>query len=132
AWSTCAARVREHDIVMLKRWQDEMDTLLIFAGLSSAVFTAFVIESWPMLQADPTTVTTQILLRISQQLGSLTVNTAFVNSTVPPFSSMEGLELPTAPSSPSVRINILWFFSLTLSLVSALGSILIKQWVREY
>lgn len=77
--------------------------------------------------------TAQTLIRISQQLGSLTVNSAFVNSTVPPIpSAIDPLETPITPASPIVRINVLWFFSLTLSLVCALGAILIKQWLREY
>jgi hypothetical protein len=82
-----------------------------------------------MLQDDPATATAVILVRISQQLGSLTVSSAFANSTAPAIS-MEELSAP--PASASIRINILWFFSLTLSLISALGAILVKQWLREY
>ncbi|KAI0093072.1 hypothetical protein BDY19DRAFT_921863, partial [Irpex rosettiformis] len=32
----------------------------------------------------------------------------------------------------AIRVNVLWFASLTLSLVSASFSILVKQWLREY
>ena len=39
---------------------------------------------------------------------------------------------PFIPSASSVRINVFWFASLTLSLSAVLIGILCKQWLREY
>lgn len=36
------------------------------------------------------------------------------------------------PTLAAKRVNILWFASLTLSLISALFDILVKQWLCEY
>ncbi|KAI0323690.1 hypothetical protein GY45DRAFT_1212321, partial [Cubamyces sp. BRFM 1775] len=40
-----------HDSSM-ERWKSELDTLLVYAGLFSAVLTAFNVESYRLLQPD--------------------------------------------------------------------------------
>jgi len=49
AWGTCASRLREYDEGMVKVWKEEIDTLLVFAGLFSAALTAFNVELYPTL-----------------------------------------------------------------------------------
>lgn len=98
------------------------------AGLFSAVLTAFNIELYKALQADPTQMTVFILTQMSRQLNSFTVNTGFVNSTQPFIITPPTFQ----PSNSSIRINILWFCSLVCSLVTASVAMLIKQWLREY
>ncbi|KAF8870134.1 hypothetical protein BD779DRAFT_1417289, partial [Infundibulicybe gibba] len=49
-------------------WNSEIDSLLTFAGLFSAIVTAFTIESYQWLQPSPQDATNQILLNISAQL----------------------------------------------------------------
>ena len=94
------------------------------AGLFSAVLTAFNIESYKLLQEDPAETSAALLAQISAQLGSGTA------SSVSP--SYLGSSSSFRPDTRSVRINILWFSSLVLSLVSASIGILTKQWLREY
>ncbi|KAI0266177.1 hypothetical protein BC834DRAFT_824153, partial [Gloeopeniophorella convolvens] len=36
------------------------------------------------------------------------------------------------PSSSAVRVNVLWFLSLVLSLICALTATLVQQWSRRY
>ncbi|KAI0760946.1 hypothetical protein BD413DRAFT_593170 [Trametes elegans] len=130
-WSTCAARMREFDEAMVRNWKEEIDTLLVFAGLFSAVVTAFDIEAYHLLQDDPNQASTQLLQQISQQLAvmnNLTANTSssgMMPSLVPPAP-------PFRASAESIRINALWFTSLVFALFSALISIMAKQWLREY
>lgn len=81
--------------------------------------TGFVVEGFDWLHKDPQDTSTALLREISHQLSG---STNVVPSTQPPF----------APSCAVITINALWFISLTLSLMAALTTILIQQWVRRY
>ncbi|KAI0943599.1 hypothetical protein AcW1_002728 [Taiwanofungus camphoratus] len=128
AWSACAKALREHDESMVQGWKEEIDTLLVFAGLFSAILTAFNIESYQSLQEDPMSSTNHVLLQISSQLTSFSVSSGFLNSTEPLLSPPP----PFRPSSSAVRINVLWFSGLVCSLISTSLCIFVKQWLREY
>ena len=122
--------VKKIDEAIVRNSKEEVDTLLVVvsvhfaiisertnsrsqAGLFSAVQGAFIIESYKQLQSDPADVTVQLLLHISQQLSNSSV------AAVP--------ELPSfAPSSSSIRLNVLWFSGLVISLITASFSIFAK------
>ncbi|TBU23534.1 hypothetical protein BD311DRAFT_731138 [Dichomitus squalens] len=129
AWAACAKALREYDEDMIQDWKEEIDTLLVFAGLFSAVLTAFNIESYKWLQQQPSDTHTAILSQISSQLNSFAVNAKFVNNTAPATTV---LTAPFKPSRFAVRLNTLWFSSLVCSLLSASLGLLVKQWLREY
>ncbi|ESK85794.1 hypothetical protein Moror_2407 [Moniliophthora roreri MCA 2997] len=119
SWERMLKEVSRHDEDMVKGWRDDIDTLLVFAGLFSAVVTAFVIESYQWLDEDPADTTVTLLM----QLVSVQVNgsqSAFFEST------------QFKPDASSIRINVFWFLSLILSLTSALFGLPCKQWVREH
>ncbi|KAL0066578.1 hypothetical protein AAF712_006381 [Marasmius tenuissimus] len=97
--------------------KDDIDTLLVFAGLFSTVVTAFLVESYKWLEEAPENTTVALLRQISQQMDSRTVPPP-----LPPFK----------PSPSAVRINVLWFLSLTIGLVVALIGLLCKQWIQEF
>ncbi|ESK86348.1 hypothetical protein Moror_5015 [Moniliophthora roreri MCA 2997] len=119
SWERMLKEVSRHDEDMVKGWRDDIDTLLVFAGLFSAVVTAFVIKSYQWLVEDPadTTVTLLTHLIAVQVNGSQS-------------ASFEPTQFKADPSS--IRINVFWFLSLILSLTSALFGLLCKQWVREH
>jgi hypothetical protein len=89
------------------------------AGLFSAVLTAFVVESYSSLNEDSAAITINALTQISMQLS---------NSSAPAFSPDQHF----TPAPTDVRVNILWFLGLVLSLTAALFGFLMKQWLREY
>ncbi|EMD36094.1 hypothetical protein CERSUDRAFT_52748, partial [Gelatoporia subvermispora B] len=125
-WAKCAEKLRALDDAMVKAWKEEIDTLLVFAGLFSAVVTAFGVEVYSALQPDPgVDLTNQILVQISSQLGSLSLNSSSIHSVQPPFATPSTI---TSPSARIVRINALWFLALVLSLAAASISIIVKQW----
>ncbi|THH30995.1 hypothetical protein EUX98_g3187 [Antrodiella citrinella] len=128
-WSSLSKTMTEYDEVKIKDCKEDMDTLLVFAGLFSAVLTAFNIELYRTLQADPTQMTVFVLTQMSQQLNSFTVNSGFVNATQP-FLIMP----PTfQPSVSSIRINILWFCSLDMDpAVGWVVTALIMVWLILY
>uniref|UniRef100_A0A0W0FIF7 DUF6535 domain-containing protein n=1 Tax=Moniliophthora roreri TaxID=221103 RepID=A0A0W0FIF7_MONRR len=118
SWDALHRVVDKYDDDTVKDWKEDIDTLLVFAGLFSAVVTAFLIESYKWLQEDTGEATVSLLKQVSQQLRD------------PQFAPAE----PEAfrPSTSSIRINCLWFLSLILALVSGLLGILCKQWLREH
>ncbi|KAJ8074315.1 hypothetical protein PM082_012627 [Marasmius tenuissimus] len=118
AWEEVMKRVDEIDGGMEKGWKEDIDTLLVFAGLFSAVVTAFTIESYQWLSEDPSDQSIAILAQISAQLNDRNA-TRFEPT-------------PFTPSPSLVRINAFWFLSLILALVDALFGLMCKQWLREY
>ncbi|TBU51608.1 hypothetical protein BD310DRAFT_327874 [Dichomitus squalens] len=131
AWRDAANVVKVYNDELVDQWNKEIDGLLTFAGLFSAVLTAFNVLAYPLLLPLPTDQTTAILLQISAQLSSFSVNPSFVNSTRPAFDS-----LPPPPPFQAPRyavwLNSLWFISIVLSLASATIGIIVKQWLKEH
>ena len=109
----------------------ERETDAIQAGLFSAILTAFNVPSYPLLQPASSDQTAAILLQISAQLASFSINPAFVNSTQPSFSTVPHMA-PSQPARYLIWLNSLWFTSLVLSLSSATVGIMVKQWLKEY
>jgi hypothetical protein len=100
--------------------------LLVQTGVFSATVAAFIIVSYPSLQPDAADSTVRLLSQISQQL------TALSNGTPLPAP----LILPDAasfkPTPAAVRVNVLWFVSLSISTGCALWATLMQQWARRY
>ncbi|KAI0078007.1 hypothetical protein K474DRAFT_1594948 [Panus rudis PR-1116 ss-1] len=109
-------------------YKEDIDTLLVFGGLFSAVMTAFLIESYKNLQGDPDEALQRVLLHISMQLGSFTVGQGFANSTIPLIPPASHFKPPLIAR----RVNVMWFASLIIALMAASYGMLIKQWLREY
>ncbi|KAL1760240.1 hypothetical protein FB107DRAFT_203614 [Schizophyllum commune] len=121
AWREGTQLVDHLDSSTCRVARENIDTLLVFAGLFSGVATAFIIESYRWLLQEPDDMSAEYLRRI---LGVLT------NSTIPAISQSSGR--PSLPDDIVALINGLWFSSLTLSLSSALLGIVCKQWLHEY
>ncbi|KAI0798247.1 hypothetical protein C8Q75DRAFT_41766 [Abortiporus biennis] len=120
-----ADALKKHDEDRVNHCKEDIDTLLVFAGLFSAVLSAFVVDSYKMLQDDPANVSAQILATISQQLVTISQGSS------QPVTSPPAIPVFKAPIV-SVRVNALWFTALVFSLVTASLAIFVKQWLREY
>ena len=94
-------------------------------GLFSATVAAFIIESYKSLSPDPGDKNTTLLGQISQQLAGVPLETLSQNLTAASNASFK-------PTNSAIRVNILWFLSLVLSLTSALSATLLQQWARRY
>ncbi|KAM6503224.1 hypothetical protein JOM56_000167 [Amanita muscaria] len=117
-------RMNQYDKSKCDAWRDEVEKLLIFAGLFSATVTAFTGISYQWLQEDQAATSAQLLERISLQLGAIS------NNTVPSLASI--VSQPFTADHTSVRINILWFASLILCLSTVIFGILCLQWIRQF
>ncbi|PSR71600.1 hypothetical protein PHLCEN_2v12453, partial [Hermanssonia centrifuga] len=66
---------------------------------------------------------------MSAQMSSYVLINGSLNSTVPAYPADE----PSFVPPPfALSINVLWFASLALAVVTASFGILVKQWLREY
>ncbi|KAE9404962.1 hypothetical protein BT96DRAFT_385973 [Gymnopus androsaceus JB14] len=120
-WENVMKRIDVYDEDGCRGWREDIDALLVFAGLFSAAVTAFLIESYAWLQPPPDQNTNLILLQIIQQFqnGSNTI-------------SLEPSNSAFSVTPLAIRVNVFWFSSLALSLSCAIIGILCKQWLREY
>ena len=94
-------------------------------GLFSATVAAFIIESYKNLSPNSGDKTVALLGQISQQLAGVPLETLSQNLTAAGNASFK-------PTNSAIRVNILWFLSLVLSLTSALSATLLQQWARRY
>ncbi|KAI0359437.1 hypothetical protein OH77DRAFT_1372992, partial [Trametes cingulata] len=135
AYSQAAEIVKAYANEMIERWNLEIDTYLVYAGLFSAIVTAFNVQSYLALQQQPDP-DLAALQQISLQLSSLSVHFPFINSTHPAFGSSDSANAGPAPGPPAdtatVAVNTLWFSSLVLSLSSASVGIMVKQWLNQF
>ncbi|KIP07914.1 hypothetical protein PHLGIDRAFT_39463, partial [Phlebiopsis gigantea 11061_1 CR5-6] len=109
----------------IKEAKEDVDTLLVFSGLFSAVLSAFLIETYQRLLPDKEDQIISLLTVIANQ--NYTVSPGFSNVTSTVFSS-EPFEVPEW----AVHVNVLWFSSLIVSLATASLGMLVKSWLREY
>ncbi|KAK7032085.1 hypothetical protein VNI00_013455 [Paramarasmius palmivorus] len=131
-WEECLKRVDNYDDEMCRGWKEDIDTLLVFAGLFSATVTAFVIESYHWLTEDPDEASARILAEILQHLigqnntaAELTIKATTHVSTSPKTSTF-------GSEAFAIRVNVSWFLSLILALSTVMLGILCKQWIREH
>ncbi|KAJ7791266.1 hypothetical protein B0H13DRAFT_1675981, partial [Mycena leptocephala] len=95
------SEAEKYDKSLVESWKNDMEGMLIFAGLVSASLTAFLTESYKTLTPNSGDQTVKLLAHISQQLASGSNSTAF------PISS----PVAFTPSTTSLICNALWFIS---------------------
>ncbi|KAK7017014.1 hypothetical protein VNI00_018763 [Paramarasmius palmivorus] len=115
-------KVEKYDEELVKGWKEDIDTLLVFGGLFSAVVTAFLIEAYQKLEEDPADKTVALLEQLVSLQQPNTSETPGISPNLSPFT----------PDASTIRINCFWLLSLIFSLTSALFGLLCKQWVREF
>ncbi|KAG2357402.1 hypothetical protein BDR07DRAFT_1297828, partial [Suillus spraguei] len=104
----------EYDDNLLERCNSDMKTLMLFAGLFSAVNTAFIIA----MQPNPVDTTNDLLVQFMQHSwnASSIAQPLVLSEPVPSFSSSK------------IWMQALAYASLTFSLLAAFGAVLGKQW----
>ncbi|PBK78676.1 hypothetical protein ARMSODRAFT_50004 [Armillaria solidipes] len=129
-WRTYQAESAIHDANMVEESRDNVDVLLVFAGLFSAVVTTFLVQTSQSLQADYAQVSASLLFEL------LLVQRAIANGspveTIPVSSLNPQIGFAFVPTATNVWVNGLWFTSLFLSLTTALVAVLVKQWLHHY
>ncbi|KAF8492545.1 hypothetical protein F5888DRAFT_1927607, partial [Russula emetica] len=124
-FSVYLAQADKFDKEQSESWKGDTEGILVFTGLFSATVAAFLIESYKQLQPSSSDTVILLLSQISKQLAALSSGSSI---SIP--SGLPGQDFQ--PSSSAIRVNILWFISLVLSLTCALLATLMQQWVRRY
>ncbi|KNZ72017.1 Putative ankyrin repeat protein [Termitomyces sp. J132] len=127
-WNVYLDEAENYDADVIQGYQNIMDGLLVFASLFSAVVTTFVAQTSQALQSDNTQNLVSILLETNQLLRAAG-NSTNLNA-VPPAAL--GCGRPTDISTVDQWVNGLFFTSLTLSLSTALLTVLAQQWIQVY
>ncbi|KAK0458571.1 uncharacterized protein EV420DRAFT_1334422, partial [Desarmillaria tabescens] len=127
-WRTYEDESRIHDSNMVEESRDNVDVLLVFAGLFSAVVTTFIAQTYQNLQPDYAAMSASLLYE------SVLVQRAIANGspvdTIAPSSLNPTIAF--VPATTDVWVNGLWFMSLFVSLTTALVAVLVKQWLHHY
>ncbi|KAF9005445.1 hypothetical protein BDQ17DRAFT_348920 [Cyathus striatus] len=122
-WKIYMSEGQEWDRNQINNWNANMDVILIFAGLFSAILTAFLIEFYRNLSPDSGEIAALALLEVVQLLKQPNGT-----STTTAESALNNFK----PSEISLWVNALWFTSLILSLGAAMTVMLVKQWFQFY
>ncbi|KAG8765363.1 hypothetical protein FRC12_007524 [Ceratobasidium sp. 428] len=123
-WKMYVDEAKEHDSELVDGKNRNLDMMLLFAALFSAILTAFIIESKDLLQEDSADFSATLLLAIAQSQQRMEQG----NPQILPL-----IERPEFSSSMSARwINGLWFTALALSLSAALVAMLAKEWLTAF
>ncbi|EPT02340.1 hypothetical protein FOMPIDRAFT_1048027, partial [Fomitopsis schrenkii] len=121
AWAKCARDAWAEEESRVKKLDDEIDTLLVFAALFSAVLTAFIVQYYATLQTgSPGSSPQSMVVSGGTAAGDIILNVTFSasgSSSTPPWS---------------VAINALWYTALVLSIAAASLAISVKQWLAHY
>ncbi|KAI9447612.1 hypothetical protein H4582DRAFT_11093 [Lactarius indigo] len=127
-WSIYLTEGDERDQEITELWKGEADSILLFTGLFSGVVATFLSISYNDLIPSSADTTNFYLANIYQlQLAG----SSSPNGVIP------GVVLPSSPplftpSASAIRVNVMWFLSLILSIGSALNATLFQQWSRRY
>ncbi|KAI0088750.1 hypothetical protein BDY19DRAFT_144144 [Irpex rosettiformis] len=127
-WWAIGKDVRDFDVEKVQSCKEDIDTLLVFAGLFSAVLSAFLVAAYPNLQPAPSDRMIYVLERIATQTSSYN----FTDGGLVAANTLPSSFPPFEASDEDIKVNILWFSSLVLSLVTASFGMLVKQWLREF
>ncbi|KAG8922633.1 hypothetical protein FRC02_011735, partial [Tulasnella sp. 418] len=117
-WQTYVSESGKFDKELIESWNDNLDSLLLFAALFSAINTAFIVESYKRLLPDGVDSTNSLLRLMLQHRND--------NETI----SLE--DDHWSPTSQAVRVNAELFASLACSLLASFGAILGKEMLAEY
>ncbi|KIJ29281.1 hypothetical protein M422DRAFT_118535, partial [Sphaerobolus stellatus SS14] len=116
-WKTYERVGKQRDDEFLERHNNNLDVLLLFAGLFSAVSSSFIVDMTSDLQPDPSDTTNALLkMLVLRANGNLSSNAEIQ------------MQAWTGPSISVIWIQALAYAGLSTSLLAAFGAVLGKQW----
>ncbi|TFK95111.1 hypothetical protein BDV98DRAFT_91713 [Pterulicium gracile] len=128
-WKTAFDETEKHDREMTMGWRDSIDALLVFAGLFSAVISGFLSQTYQALQPDLARITALLLI---EQIALMRALADGVSPNDIPITTPRDLDSAVFASSTDYWTHGLWFTGLTLSFITALFAVVMKQWISSY
>ncbi|EED81770.1 predicted protein [Postia placenta Mad-698-R] len=128
-WARFAEEVWTFEDKRMERWKDDINYLLLYAGLFSTALTGFIVPFY-RFQAQAVDPTVQALALIVMQLNVIALSVGHTNLT----QQLPSLILPpsAAPAGRPLVTGILWTIALILSLGSGAIAILVSQWLHHH
>ncbi|KAG6917151.1 hypothetical protein DXG01_003664 [Tephrocybe rancida] len=123
-WNVYLDEAEIYDAEMIQGFRNVLDGLLVFAALFSAIVTTFVAQTSQALQPDNAQITVSLLIETNLLLRAAGNGTT-LNAI--PHGLSPGA---TTYTTTDAWVNGLFFSSLSLSLSSALLTVLAKQWIQ--
>ncbi|KAG8921731.1 hypothetical protein FRC01_000100 [Tulasnella sp. 417] len=108
-----------HDKKLTANLNGNLDVLLIFAALFSAINTTFISITMPDLSPNPSDETNALLRLLVMRADN---NTLTPSDLAPPFSA----------NPNSITVNCLLYASLSCSLLAAVGAMMAKEWLQSF
>ncbi|KAF9036091.1 hypothetical protein BDZ89DRAFT_1090890 [Hymenopellis radicata] len=127
-WRAYVEEAATFDGMMIAEYRDGLDVMLVFAGLFSAVVTSFLVQVSQSLQADFIEMSAVLLHDLVSIQLAIAQGIPIDNSTTPSLNPASAF----SADGIQVWINGLWVTSLTASLIVALATVLVKQWLHHY
>ncbi|KAG8927236.1 hypothetical protein FRC00_002216 [Tulasnella sp. 408] len=121
------ALAEEIDEDMTQGLKEQLDGMLIFAGLFAGVNSAFLALTIPLLSADPADDTNALLAQNNAILIQLLMGR---NDTIPANPVLPSTEF--SPSQDIYTINTLFSLSLSFAVISSFLAMLGRQWLVYY
>ncbi|KAL1724033.1 hypothetical protein EV715DRAFT_286092 [Schizophyllum commune] len=126
-WSVYIDESKKADREETTRLDGTLDVLLVYAGLFSAVVTTFVSQSSSKLEPDYAKITASLVYELV--LMQRTAGSGTPRTEVPTSQFTDDSDTTT---TSDLWVNGLWMASLSLSLLTALLSVLAKQWIQYF
>ncbi|TFL00899.1 hypothetical protein BDV98DRAFT_494336, partial [Pterulicium gracile] len=127
-WRVFLDEAGPFDLDMVENIRDTLDVILVFAGLFSVIVSTLVSQASTALQPDYGRMTSALLMELVEVHRALATGT----NTIDVARSTLTLASPSSTSSPDRWVSGMWFVSLTVSLSTALLSVLVKQWIQAF
>ncbi|EED78706.1 predicted protein [Postia placenta Mad-698-R] len=128
-WARFAEEVWTFEDKRMERWKDDINYLLLYAGLFSTALTGFIVPFYGF-QAQAVDPTVQALALIAMQLNVIALSVGHTNLTQQLPSPI--LPPSAAPAGRPLLTGILWTIALILSLVSGAIAIIVSQWLHHH
>ncbi|KAG9045682.1 hypothetical protein FS837_005866 [Tulasnella sp. UAMH 9824] len=117
----------EIDEDMVKGLKEQLDGMLIFAGIFAGVNSAFLAITLPLLSADPSDDITALLAQNNAILIQMVTGR---NDSIPTTSRLPSAEF--SPSRDVLAVNALFSLSLAFAIMSSFLAVLGRQWLVYY
>ncbi|KAN0092555.1 hypothetical protein V8E55_003339 [Tylopilus felleus] len=120
-WTKYSKEADDYDDHFLEKSGNNIEGVLLFSGLFSAVSASFLVSIQAGLKPDPTDTTNALLM----MLVNANNHSAFSNQAL-------GIPAWNGPSPTTVCCQALGYAALSASLLAALGAVLAKQWLSDF
>ncbi|KAG8965463.1 hypothetical protein FRC00_002710 [Tulasnella sp. 408] len=117
----------EMDDDMVKGLKEQLDGILIFAGLFAGVNSGFLALTLPLMNPDPAHDTNALLRENNAILLQLASGR---NDTLPSLAALPSETFE--PADKVLSINVLFSVSLTFAIISSFLAVLGRQWLYDY